>query len=83
MGVATIRVNEAELHYEDEGTGDPIVFIHGVWMTSTFLAAFVSPAEDAADLRQIMSRELLALVYSTDSFVVTDLCGAALRSKPW
>jgi pimeloyl-ACP methyl ester carboxylesterase len=34
--VATVRVNGAELYYEDEGTGDCVVFIHGVWVTSRF-----------------------------------------------
>jgi non-heme chloroperoxidase len=26
-------VNGAELHYEDEGEGRPVLFIHGVWMS--------------------------------------------------
>jgi pimeloyl-ACP methyl ester carboxylesterase len=34
--MATVRVNGVELYYEDEGAGDPVVFIHGVWVTSAF-----------------------------------------------
>ncbi len=34
--MATVRVNGVELYYEDEGAGDPVVFIHGVWVTSRF-----------------------------------------------
>jgi non-heme chloroperoxidase len=34
--MSTVRVNGAELYYEDEGTGDPVVFVHGVWATSKF-----------------------------------------------
>jgi pimeloyl-ACP methyl ester carboxylesterase len=29
-------VNGAELHYTDEGTGQPVVFVHGVWMSGRF-----------------------------------------------
>lgn len=34
--MAIVRVNGADLYYEDEGTGDPVVFVHGVWVTSKF-----------------------------------------------
>jgi non-heme chloroperoxidase len=34
--MSTVRVNGAELYYEDEGTGHPVVFVHGVWATSKF-----------------------------------------------
>jgi non-heme chloroperoxidase len=27
---------KVELYYEDEGEGTPIIFIHGVWMSSRF-----------------------------------------------
>jgi len=36
--MARIRVNSAELYYEDVGEGRPVVFIHGVWMSSRFFA---------------------------------------------
>lgn len=29
----SVTVNGAELHYEDIGEGQPIVFVHGVWMS--------------------------------------------------
>lgn len=29
----SVTVNGAELHYEDVGEGQPIVFVHGVWMS--------------------------------------------------
>ena len=29
-------VNGAELHYEDAGEGQPVVFVHGVWMSGRF-----------------------------------------------
>ena len=32
-------VNGVELHYEDEGTGQPVVLIHGVWMSGRFFEA--------------------------------------------
>ena len=31
-----LTVNGAELHYEDEGSGPPVVFVHGVWMSGRF-----------------------------------------------
>ena len=31
-----VTVNRVELHYEDEGEGRPVVFLHGVWMSSRF-----------------------------------------------
>ena len=31
-----LRVNGAELHYDDAGEGRPVVFLHGVWMSSRF-----------------------------------------------
>jgi len=32
----SVSVNGAELHYEDVGEGQPIVFVHGVWMSGRF-----------------------------------------------
>jgi pimeloyl-ACP methyl ester carboxylesterase len=32
----TVTVNGADLHYEDEGSGAPVVFVHGVWMSGRF-----------------------------------------------
>jgi non-heme chloroperoxidase len=29
-------VNGVKLHYEDEGEGTPVVFVHGVWMSGHF-----------------------------------------------
>jgi non-heme chloroperoxidase len=34
--MATMRTTDCELYYEDEGTGRPVVFIHGMWLTSRF-----------------------------------------------
>lgn len=31
-----VTVNGAALHYEDEGDGTPVVFLHGVWMSGRF-----------------------------------------------
>jgi pimeloyl-ACP methyl ester carboxylesterase len=31
-----VRVNGAELYYEDAGEGQPVVFVHGLWMSSRF-----------------------------------------------
>jgi pimeloyl-ACP methyl ester carboxylesterase len=31
-----LTVNRATLHYEDEGAGRPVVFVHGVWMSGRF-----------------------------------------------
>lgn len=33
-----VTVNGAALHYEDEGDGIPVVFLHGVWMSGRFFA---------------------------------------------
>ena len=30
------NVGDAQLYYEDQGQGQPIIFIHGVWMSSRF-----------------------------------------------
>ncbi len=30
------NVGDAQLYYEDYGQGQPIIFIHGVWMSSRF-----------------------------------------------
>src|ERR1041384_826468 len=32
----TFDLKDAQLYYEDQGHGPPIVFIHGVWMSSRF-----------------------------------------------
>jgi non-heme chloroperoxidase len=32
----TIAVNGAELHYEESGDGRPLVFLHGLWMSTRF-----------------------------------------------
>ncbi len=34
-----VTVNGAALHYEDEGEGTPLVFVHGVWMSGRFFEA--------------------------------------------
>jgi pimeloyl-ACP methyl ester carboxylesterase len=34
----TLHVNGATLHYEERGSGTPIIVIHGVWMSSRFFA---------------------------------------------
>ncbi len=32
----TFQTSDCELYYEDDGEGPPIVFIHGLWLTSRF-----------------------------------------------
>jgi non-heme chloroperoxidase len=32
----TFRTDDAELYFEDDGAGQPVVFIHGMWLTSRF-----------------------------------------------
>ena len=34
--MATFRTSDGELFYEDSGNGQPVVFIHGLWLTSRF-----------------------------------------------
>jgi non-heme chloroperoxidase len=36
-----LRVSGAELHYDDAGEGRPVVFLHGVWMSSRFFEQVV------------------------------------------
>ena len=31
-----LSLNETQLYYEEEGHGQPILFIHGVWMSGRF-----------------------------------------------
>jgi pimeloyl-ACP methyl ester carboxylesterase len=54
--VPTVRVNGAELHYEEAGSGPPIVLVHGVWMSGRFFEAQLEGLSDrfrvvALDLR--------------------------------
>jgi len=37
--MSRLTVNGVELHYEEEGSGPAVVFVHGVWMSSRFFAA--------------------------------------------
>ena len=32
----TFRTSACDLYYEDEGSGRPVIFIHGLWLTSRF-----------------------------------------------
>jgi len=32
----TFQTSDCELYYEDEGSGRPVIFIHGLWLTSRF-----------------------------------------------
>jgi non-heme chloroperoxidase len=34
--VARFQTSDCELYYEEEGSGQPIIFIHGMWLTSRF-----------------------------------------------
>jgi pimeloyl-ACP methyl ester carboxylesterase len=36
--MATFQTGAGELYYEDHGEGQPVVFIHGLWLTSRFFA---------------------------------------------
>jgi pimeloyl-ACP methyl ester carboxylesterase len=33
-----VTVNAARINYEEQGSGDPIIFVHGLWMSSRFFA---------------------------------------------
>jgi pimeloyl-ACP methyl ester carboxylesterase len=41
--MATITVRGVELHYEENGEGRPIVFLHGVWMSGRFFERQLGP----------------------------------------
>jgi pimeloyl-ACP methyl ester carboxylesterase len=52
----TVRVNGAELYYEDTGgSGSPIVFVHGVWMSSR---CFRPQLEGLADRFRVVALDL-------------------------
>jgi non-heme chloroperoxidase len=34
----TFQTSDCKLYYEDEGSGRPVIFIHGMWLTSRFFA---------------------------------------------
>jgi non-heme chloroperoxidase len=34
----TFQTSDGEIYYEDDGVGRPVVFIHGLWLTSWFFA---------------------------------------------
>jgi pimeloyl-ACP methyl ester carboxylesterase len=38
VAMPTFQTTDCELYYEDEGSGRPVVFIHGMWLTSRFFA---------------------------------------------
>lgn len=51
-----VRVNECDLHYEERGEGPPLLFIHGLWLSSRFFRGQVERFSDryrtiALDLR--------------------------------
>ena len=39
----TVTVRGVEFHYEEEGSGRPVVFLHGVWMSGRFFAKQLGP----------------------------------------
>ncbi len=39
----TVSVRGVELHYEEKGSGRPVVFLHGVWMSARFFAKQLGP----------------------------------------
>jgi pimeloyl-ACP methyl ester carboxylesterase len=53
--MATVRVNGAELYYEDAGAGDPVVFVHGVWMSGR---CFGPQLEGLADRYRVVALDL-------------------------
>jgi pimeloyl-ACP methyl ester carboxylesterase len=36
--MATFRTTDGQIYYEDQGTGRPVVFLHGLWLTSRFFS---------------------------------------------
>ena len=53
--MATVRVNGVELYYEDVGSGDAVVFVHGVWMSSR---CFAPQLEGLADRHRVLALDL-------------------------
>jgi non-heme chloroperoxidase len=53
--MATVRVNGVELYYEDVGSGDAVVFVHGVWMSSR---CFAQQLEGLADRHRVLALDL-------------------------
>jgi len=53
--MATVRVNGVELYYEDVGAASPVVFIHGVWMSSR---CFRHQLEGLADRCRVVALDL-------------------------
>ncbi len=53
--MATVRVNGVELYYQDVGSGDAVVFVHGVWMSSR---CFASQLEGLADRHRVLALDL-------------------------
>jgi non-heme chloroperoxidase len=39
----TVTVRGVELHYEESGSGRPVVFLHGVWMSARFFERQLGP----------------------------------------
>ena len=54
-GMATVRVNGVELYYQDVGSGDAVVFVHGVWMSSR---CFAPQLEGLADRHRVLALDL-------------------------
>ncbi len=53
--MATVRVNGVELYYEDVGSGDAVVLVHGVWMSSR---CFAPQLEGLADRHRVLALDL-------------------------
>jgi pimeloyl-ACP methyl ester carboxylesterase len=53
--MATVRVNGAELYYEDAGAGDAVVLVHGVWMSGR---CFRPQLEGLADRHRVLALDL-------------------------
>ena len=51
----SVRVNDAELHYQEAGSGPAIVLVHGVWMSS---ACFRPQLEGLSDRFRVIALDL-------------------------
>jgi pimeloyl-ACP methyl ester carboxylesterase len=65
-------VNGLEIYYEIHGTGQPLVVLHGAYMTSKTLGEIVP---SLAETRQVIALELQGHGHTTAITTVPDLLG--------
>ncbi len=52
-----VTLGNVTLHYEDQGSGTPVLFIHGVWMSSRF---FTPQLDGLSDRCRVLSLDMRA-----------------------